>query len=729
MSVHLFGIRHHGPGSARSVERALEALRPDIVLIELPKEADPLLALVATEGMRPPVALLGYVVDRPERAVFLPFASFSPEWRVVQLAAARSVPILCIDLPLAVSLAIEPGARAGGQVDPLALLASAAGYDDAERWWDDVVEHRGDGVPPFDAIAEAMAAMRDDEPPPASVEARREATMRQAIRAAQRDGFERIAVVCGAWHVPALARTDEITATADASVLRGQPSAKVGLTWVPWTHRRLGAASGYGAGVASPGWYAHVFRHRPERVVSAWFGRIAQLLREHDLGVSPDDLIAATRLAEGLAVLRNRPRPGLDELTDAAFATLAGGRPGPLALIDEHLVVGDEIGAVPPETPMVPLARDLRARQRATRMKPSGLEKVLELDLRQPLGLARSHLLHRLWALGVHWGTPEQSRSSTGTFRETWRLRWEPELDVCLIEASAYGTTVEAAAAARFAERAEAPGLGVADITALLEAALLADLPSAVSVLTTRLAGRIAAASGVEQLIDALGPLARALRYGDVRSTDAGALAAVVDGFVRRICVGLPTSLASLDDDAAHAAADRMLAVQGALALLDHPAREHEWPAVLQRIADQPGANGVVSGRALRLLLNAERIDGAEAERRLARALSGGVAASDGAAFVEGVLAGSGTVLLHDDRLLRVLDQWVATLPERSFTDVVPLLRRTFGAFEVAERRQLGQLVAGQGEHRPAAPFGWDLDPARVAAAVATLHELLGTSS
>ena len=108
MSVHIFGIRHHGPGSARSVERALDALRPDIVLLELPKEADPLLALAAEDGMRLPVALLGYVVDRPERAVFLPFASFSPEWRVVLYAVEHSVPIRCMDLPLAASLAGAP---------------------------------------------------------------------------------------------------------------------------------------------------------------------------------------------------------------------------------------------------------------------------------------------------------------------------------------------------------------------------------------------------------------------------------------------------------------------------------------------------------------------------------------------------------------------------------------------------------------------------------------------
>ena len=54
----LLGIRHHGPGSARAVRRALDVYRPDIVLIEGPPEADPLIALAGSTEMRPPVALL-----------------------------------------------------------------------------------------------------------------------------------------------------------------------------------------------------------------------------------------------------------------------------------------------------------------------------------------------------------------------------------------------------------------------------------------------------------------------------------------------------------------------------------------------------------------------------------------------------------------------------------------------------------------------------------------------
>ena len=48
----------------------------------------------------------------------------------------------------------------GAPADPLGALAAAAGEPDAERWWDDVIEHRGEGLAAFEAVAEAMAAVR-----------------------------------------------------------------------------------------------------------------------------------------------------------------------------------------------------------------------------------------------------------------------------------------------------------------------------------------------------------------------------------------------------------------------------------------------------------------------------------------------------------------------------------------------------------------------------------------
>ena len=364
-ATHFFGIRHHGPGCARSLLRAFDELRPDCVLIEGPPESDDLLAFVLDEAMTPPVALLGYCPDEPKLAVYHPFATFSPEWQALRWAASHAAPARFIDLPLTHELAFEKAVREALEAktqaaeaaaaalaaepveappdaatdvptaaapdtaeplehrDPLSWLARAAGYDDGESWWNHMVEERVDGTELFDAIAAAMTSLRaelgDRHPTPeaAQREALREAHMRQCVRAAQKQGFERIAVVSGAWHLPAL--RGNFTAKADATLLKGLPKVKVQSTWVPWTYRHLTRASGYGAGIASPGWYEHLWNthDRPGRRAVGWLARVARLMRERELDCSSAHLIEAARLADTLAALRERPAAGLPELDEA----------------------------------------------------------------------------------------------------------------------------------------------------------------------------------------------------------------------------------------------------------------------------------------------------------------------------------------------------------------------------------------------------------------------------
>ncbi|MDF9815131.1 hypothetical protein M2266_004362 [Streptomyces sp. SPB162] len=500
--VALLGVRHHGPGSARAVRAALDAYRPRAVLIEGPPEADVLVGLAGEEGMRPPVALLAHVLDDPARAAFWPFAEFSPEWVAIRWAAGHGVPVTFIDLPAAHSLALRTATdqQGGGEedekaqalrIDPLAVLAEAAGYDDPERWWEDAVEHRSssgeDPLAPFAALAEAMGALRElygdgggQEDDPA-----REAHMRLRVRDARRT-HDRVAVVCGAWHVPALARP--VTVTADRQLLKGLPKVRVEMTWVPWTHRRLSRHSGYGAGIDSPGWYGHLFAAR-DRPVTRWMTKVAGLLRAEDLPVSSAHVIEAVRLADSLASLRGRPLAGLSETTDAIRAVMCDGSDAPLALIRDRLVVGDVLGEVPDGAPAVPLARDLVREQRRLRLKPEALERDLELDLRKETDAGRSRLLHRLRLLGVDWGEQVSSRGGTGTFKESWRLRWEPELAIRVAEAGIWGTTLLSAATAK-AEEAAVRATALADVTALAERCLVAGLPDALPVVMRVLADR-----------------------------------------------------------------------------------------------------------------------------------------------------------------------------------------------------------------------------------------------
>ncbi|MFI2202362.1 DUF5682 family protein [Streptomyces sp. NPDC020192] len=779
----LLGVRHHGPGSARAVRAALTAARPRTVLIEGPPEADALIPLAADPDLRPPVALLAHAVDEPGRSAFWPFAGFSPEWVAMRWALEQGVPVRFIDLPATHTLAWEAReALAEGvdeppddteaqdpldqaRIDPLAVLAGAAGYDDPERWWEDVVEHRGPGerdpFAPFAALEEAMGALRERYGTGGHArDLVREAHMRLQLRAVRKEFGDEVAVVCGAWHVPAL--RERTTVAADRALLKGLPKVKADVTWVPWTHRRLARAGGYGAGIDSPGWYAHLF-HAPDRPVERWLTKVAGLLREEDRVVSSAHVIEAVRLAETLAALRGRPLAGLSETTDAVRAVMGDGSDVPLALVHDRLVVGDVLGEVPESAPAVPLQRDLARQQRSLRLKPEALERELELDLRGETDAGRSRLLHRMRLLGVGWGGPARSRGSTGTFRETWRLRWEPELSVRVAEAGVWGTTVRGAAQAK-AEADAAVAQALADVTALAEHCLLAGLPDALPVVMRVLADRAALDTDVGHLAQALPALVRSLRYGDVRGTDTGALAGVAAGLAERIFIGLPPACAALDADAAEEMRGHVDAVHAAVGLLaestggagaaggaagsgggagdggavsdaGHGDLRSRWRAVLRALALRDTVAGVLRGRAVRLLLDEGALGPEEAARLMGLALSPGTPPADAAAWIEGFVGGGGGLLLvHDERLLGLVDNWLTGVPAEAFTDVLPLLRRTFAAYEPGVRRTLGELVrrgpgeagdrAGAGSAAPG--FAAEPDTERADAVLPVLRLLLG---
>src|SRR5262249_28529767 len=231
-------------------------------------------------------------------------------------------------------------------------------------------------------------------------EQQREAHMRQSIRAAQKE-FDKVAVVCGAWHVPALETMP--AAREDTATLKGLAKLKVNATCIPWTHGRLAFRSGYRAGVESPGWYHHLWTAK-DQPITRWMVKTARLLRKEDLDASSAHIIEGVRLAETLSALRDRPFPSLAEINEATLSVLCHGNDLPLQLIHRKLIVGEQMGSVPEQAPKVPLQQDVANEQKRARLKADSVPQDLDLDLRTETDLRRSLLLHRLGVLGIQWG-------------------------------------------------------------------------------------------------------------------------------------------------------------------------------------------------------------------------------------------------------------------------------------------------------------------------------------
>lgn len=765
-NTYFLGIRHHGPGSANSVLRAFAEIQPDLILLEGPVEAEASLPLALQADMKPPVALLVYPPADLAYSALFPLVEFSPEWQVIRFALRQQIPLRLMDLPQVHQLALQKAANealkqftaqpeqpdqlpapqeihpylqtGGYQEDPLNLLAQAADFDDGERWWEYMVEQRQEGLAVFSGIAEAMASVRSAVQGAAALpyrEALREAWMRRTLRQAQADGYQRVAVVCGAWHVPALAvdLADPALSQEDAKLCQGLPKTSVTATWIPWSYERISQASGYGAGVQAPGWYQFLWesrtqsRQRPHYLAAAWLSQVARLLRDAGFAVASASVIEAVRLAETLTALRDKPMPDLTELNEATLAALCFGEAEKLALIKHKLIIGNSLGQVPADTPLTPLQADLARLQRSLRLAPEVETRALELDLRNSTDLERSQLLHQLNLLGIPWGEAAKNTTrSKGTFKESWRLQWQPEFTIRLIEAASWGSTVAAAATGLIQYQLQS-ATDLAQIIAWMDQALLADLPAVADQAVQRLEEVAAVASEAAQLMDALPALAQVLRYGNVRASDTALLGRVTASLVARIAVGLPTACYALDDDSAAQMLRRLERCHEASQLLP-PAVAATWWGAVEKLVDLPDLHGYIAGKCCRLLLGAQRLTGEEVARRLHFALSVAGEPQQAAAWLEGLLRGSGLLLVHDEQLWQIVDQWLTHLKEEVFVQVLPLLRRTFTTFAAGERRMIGVKVkqGARSVSQPAGAEAAELDWASALATLPLLQKILG---
>ncbi|HEX8426274.1 DUF5682 family protein [Hymenobacter sp.] len=795
--LRLFGIRHHGPGSAASLRQALDEYQPDIVLLECPADGEAAVqTIIQHPDLRMPVALLLYNPKQYQQASFLPFATFSPETQVLRYCHEHGAHLRCMDLPAALRFALPDavedvpagtsppsplspvdarnkregeldsststggeehtaeipaeglikeeleledqlkasspsllGRGLGGEVpalrrDPISYLAELDGYADGERWWELRFEHSAGHADTFAVVLNMMTALREELAMPESPETLlREAFMRETLRNTLKQGYQRVAVVCGAWHAPVL--QPDLLKREDKALLKGLKKVSIEATWIPWTYERLSYSSGYGAGVLSPAWYELLFTEPHTEVVTHWMVRAARLLRGQDLDASSAHAIEGVRLAETLAAVRGRALPGIEELQEAAVAILGGGYEEALSLVHRELVIGVCMGEVPAELPATPLQQDLAQQQRLTRLKPEAAARTLDLDLRKELDLGRSHLLHRLRLLDVPWGKPRRAQGKAGTFHELWDLQWQPDYALRVLDAGRWGNTILDAAVGRARQQAtEAPDLET--VSQLLEEALQADLGPAIAALVARLETLSAGTRDVTHLLAALPPLVNVLRYGNVRRTETAQVAQVVHHLVPRLCIGLPQACTGLDYDAARQLLPRIEGTHQAIRLLQEAAQEVDWYAALAIVLRNPASSGLLAGAAGRLLFDAQQLSSEAAGMALGLALTPAQPTAYATAWIEGFLSGSGQLLLHHRPLFDLLDQWLGELNEDSFREIVPLLRRAFTDFSEPERRQLLELAVQGGKPAAALTVTEDFDLERGQRVLPILRELLG---
>ncbi|MBO9635440.1 MAG: hypothetical protein J7578_20195, partial [Chitinophagaceae bacterium] len=266
----------------------------------------------------------------------------------------------------------------------------------------------------------------------------------------------------------------------------------------------------------------------------------------------------------------------------------------------------------------------------------------------------------------------------------------DPAFNIDIIEKGSWGNTVEEAAGKYVIQTAEGSN-ELRIVCALLEKCIPAALPVAVASLINSINNLAATSDDVVQLMEVIPPLVSVTRYGNVRNTDAKMVMQIVDSMITRICISLPATCVSVDEDAAEHLLELFRKMTEAVNLLQDPALTKQWQQTLDLISGSSSTAPVIAGYATRLLSDFKLFQGDELLNRFYRSMSVSLPPATAAAWLEGFLKGSGTILLLDNALWSVVNNWLEHLPDEVFMQVLPLLRRTFAHFSQPERKKLGE--------------------------------------
>lgn len=739
MPLHVLGVRHHSPACARLVEASIRALRPRWVLIEGPADMNGRLDELLLDHV-PPIALFTFY-HRAERthASWSPFCRHSPEWVALRAARAVGAAPLFMDLPAWTEPFAGVRNRYGdhheedGRISrTVAALCDRFQVDDIDALWDHLFEQ----PLPLEELAARLDAYFEElrgDLPGGERDGPREAFMlRQigwALADAERHGGEVVAV-CGGFHAPVLRREARPEGNAgDPMPAPPEPEgdARSGTYLVPYSFRRLDSFTGYESGMPSPAFYDAVWAEGPENAPERMLRSAAERLRRGKQPVSAADLIAVSTLAGALARMRGHACLARTDLLDgiagalvkdALDAPLPWSYRGTLLPRTDPLLVevvaafsGEASGRLDARTPRPPLLVDVMRWLEAHGLEPERAAKRVQLDLTAERDRERSRGLHRLRVLGIPGFVRERGPAAGGAagLEEVWRIFDTFERESALLEAAAWGATLEAAAAARLEEALLAADGRLAALAAILAEAAFAGIAGLGLRVLRQVALEVHREPSLVELGAATALLTGLWRHDPLLGTrGARQLGVILEAAFDRglwLLEGLQGESSPADPGVLLAIAalrDLVRFAAGKLAI--DPGRA---AAVAERRTADPQAPPAVRGAALGFLWSlglsvvdqtdrtdpTDQSDSQALEGRAIRAVRAAALPSTLGDFLAGLCALAREEVVRSSALVGAIDAALTGLSREDFLITLPALRLAFSFFPPREKEEIAMLV------------------------------------
>jgi hypothetical protein len=722
MALHVVGVRHHSPACARLVRERIRALRPRHVLIEGPADFNARLDELRLPHELPIAIFTHYHHEERAHASWTPFCRHSPEWVALKVAQEVGAQARFIDLPAWHEAFVGVRNRYRDHRDRaaeyMAALCQRLRVDNVDALWDHLFEQPLAEAELAARLGAYFAAIRG-EAPGDERDGPREAFMSRCIAWALGDAARAggdVVVVCGGYHAPALERAAAPLAVAEPFPESTPPAegARHGSYLVPYSWHRLDSFVGYESGLPSPAFYDAVWEHGASDAAERLLRRAVERLRARRQPVSPADLIACSTMAAGLQRLRGHVALGRSDLLDGIAGALLKDalevplpwsyrgqilpRTDPLLVEVMAAFSGERDGKLASATPRPPLLADVAQLLAAHDLETPPSGRFLKLDLGSDGDRQRSRVLHRLRVLGVpgYARTQGPKWATDPELVEAWKLSRDPDSEAALIEAAAWGPTLEQAATARLEEELLAAGGQLAALAQLLGEATFVGIGALALRVLAEVATRVHQEPSLSELGAAAARLLALWRHGELLGAQGAAqlglvLAAIFDrGLWLYEGVQGPAAPADAGMIAAAVAlrdllrfGEQPLALAGARAA-----------ALMLRRAVDAQAPPALRGAAVGFLWSLRHFASASAaEAHVTAAVRGVALPATLGDFLAGLFALAREEVVESHGLLTVLDATLTQLAGEEFLVGLPSLRLAFTYFPPAERERIAERI------------------------------------
>ncbi|WP_066304942.1 DUF5682 family protein [Bacillus sp. FJAT-29814] len=711
MKPHVFGVRHLSPAAAYYLEAFLNDIQPTAVLIEGPSDMSGLIPDIVKAKTRPPIAMMAYTQELPVESILYPLAEYSPEYRAMLWGANHRAHVEFIDIPSSISINFREKRAVGSSEAPVNIyetIANLSGEADYETYWERTFEQ----IRSLESFTKAMNTFayelreleeENDSAPEREYHYLREAYMKLQIDRIIHEGHkpEKVVVITGAYHVPALLSDAELR--VDVAAL---PKREVAFTLMPYSNYKLSFQSGYGAGNHAPAYFHMLWECMKAgdiaKLPSYYLSKIVSDLRESGTNRSTAEVIEATRLAAALASFRQSSAT-LRDLRDAATVCLGHGHFSTLADSCTRSEIGSEIGELPDGVSQTPIQDDFLRRLKTLKLEKyrTNIQNQIVLDLRENrrvkskeaafLDLNRSFFFHQLGVLGIQFALPVHFRQEHASWAEHWNVRYHPEVEIQLVESTLLGETIELAAAYQLKEKLNACQ-NVADAARVVRLSHACGMMEMMESARQTVAMLSTDAADIVETAEAIGELSRIIQFGDVKRLDTTMLIPLVERlFLRGTLLLIPAS--GCDDERAKAIMKAISQMNETAQELYEHVDEKLWFETLSELYLRDDLNPLLSGYSCGLLLEKSKITSGALEEEVSRRLSPGIPADIGSGWFEGLCMSNKYALLSRSYLWENMDQYLVTLSDEEFRRALVFLRRSFYHFTAADRSKIAEVL------------------------------------